>query len=153
MVAITGKMSAFGALLKSNLLAGDDVATWRDIAYVRSIGGPGLTLDMTDVTGHDSTGGWEELLPTILRTGEVAFDIEFDPADVTVEGTTAGLVHKMKDKTLLTFKIYFNNDTVEGSRSIWTLPGYVTGFEPTAPHDGALTAALKFKITGQPTLV
>ena len=153
MTAITGKQTAFGALLKCNLLAGDNSATWRNVAYVRSIGGPGLSMDVADVTTHDSTNAWEEVVATILHSGEVAVELEYDPADVTQEGTTAGLIHKMKDQTALTFKIYFYNDTVEASRTIWTLPGFVTGYEPSAPHDGALTAAMKIKINGAPTLL
>jgi hypothetical protein len=153
MTAIPGKLPAFGTLLKCNLLAGDNASTWRDVAFVRAIKGPPLALDTADTTAHDSTAAWEEVVPTILRSGEVSIDLVYDPADVTIEATTAGLVYGMKNKTLYTFKIYFPTDTVEASRKIWTLPGYVTAFEPDAPHDGALTASLKFKITGQPTLV
>ena len=153
MTAITGKLSSFNTLLKCNLLAGDAIGVFRDVAYIQSISGPSLSLDVVDLTAHDSAGAWEEAIPTILRSGELTLDLLYDPAEVTIEGTTNGLIKKMKDKTLITFKIYFNNNTVEGSRTIWTLPGYVTGFEPSMPHDGALTATLKFKPASAPTLL
>jgi hypothetical protein len=40
------------------------------VANVTNIGGPSLALDVEDVTSHESTGGWEEVVATILRTGE-----------------------------------------------------------------------------------
>jgi len=150
--SLTGKLAAFGAVLQSNLLAGDDAVTFRDIAYIRSIGGPPLALDTADVTSHDSSNAWEEVVPTILRSGEISFDIVYDPTDVTIEATTAGLVYGMKNKTLYTFKVLFYNDPDVADRTTWELDGYVTGFEPSQPHDGALTAALKFKVTAEPTL-
>jgi len=34
----------------------------------------------------------------------------------------------------------------------WVFSAYVTGFEPSAPHDADLTATVNMKPTGQPTL-
>lgn len=152
MVALTGKLSAWGTLLKCNYLAGDTVAQFRNVAYIRNISGPSLSLDTTDVTSHDSTNAWEEVVATVLRSGEITFDVIYDPAEDTID-CVDGLIYQIVNKVNLTFKIYFPNDTVEANRSIWILPGYCTGFEPSAPHDGALTGALKFKVSGSPTLV
>jgi predicted secreted protein len=152
MSAIPGKKSAFNTLLKADALAGDIAGTYRDVAYIRSIKGPGLALDVVDVTSHDSTGAWEELVATILRTGEVTLDIIYDPAAVTIKYVN-GLLGKMAAKTLEGFKIYFNTDTVEASRAIWVFNAYITGFEPDMPFDGALTASMKLKISGAPTIV
>lgn len=152
MTAITGKKSAFGALLKADALAGDIAGTYRNVANITAIKGPGLSLDTADVTTHDSSGAWEELVATILRTGEITLDIVYDPAAVTIKYVN-GLLGKMAAKTLEGFKIYFNDDTVEASRTIWTFNAYITGFEPDAPVDGALTASMKLKLSGAPTLV
>jgi len=152
MTAITGKKSAFGAILKADALAGDGAGTYRNVANIRALKGPGITLDLADVTTHDSTGGWEELVATILRTGEVTVGIVYDPGAVSIKYTN-GLLGKMAAKTLEGFKIYFNDDTVEASRTIWSFNAYITGFEPTAPVDGDLSADMKLKISGAPTLV
>ena len=152
MTAITGKKSAFLALLKADALAGDGAGTYRDVAYISAIKGPGLALDTADVTSHDSTGGWEELVATVLRTGEVTVDINYDPAAVSIKYVN-GLLGKMVAKTLEGFKIYFNDDTVEASRSIWAFNAFIVGFEPDTPHDGALTASMKLKLSGAPTIV
>ena len=35
----------------------------------------------------------------------------------------------------------------------WLFSAHVTGFEPSAPVDGALTASVSLKITGKPIIV
>jgi hypothetical protein len=152
MTAITGKKSAFLTLLKADALAGDGAGTYRDVAYITAIKGPGLSMDTADVTAHDSTSAWEEVVATILRTGEVTLDIVYDPAAVTIKYVN-GLLGKMVAKTLEGFKIYFYTDTVEASRAIWAFNAFITGFEPDMPHDGKLAASMKLKISGQPTIV
>ena len=115
------------------------------IAQVRNIGGPGLSVDTEDVTTHDSTEGWEEVVATIARSGEVSLEIVYDPAGAT-HSATAGLVDYEENLKLGFFTLTFPDTTA------WSFPGYVTGFEPGAPHDGALTANVNVKISGKPTL-
>lgn len=152
MTAIPGKLASFGVILKADALAGDLAGTYRNVANITGLKGPGLSLDTVDVTSHDSTGAWEELVATILRSGEVTVSIIYDPASVSIKYVN-GLLGKMVAKTLEGFKIYFNNDTVEATRSIWAFNAWITGFEPDAPVDGALTADMKLKISGVPTIV
>ena len=115
------------------------------IANVSSIGGPGLALDTEDVTTHDSTSGWEEVVGTILRTGEISLEIVYDPAAATANATT-GLVYLEKERIYAFFVLTFPDTTA------WSFRGYVTGFEPSMPVDGALTASVSIKISGVPTL-
>jgi predicted secreted protein len=131
----------------NNTTAGVALAT---IAQVQSIGGPSLALDTEDVTTHDSTNGWEEVVGTILRSGEVTIDIVYDPAEDTHDATAGnGLLSRLKNNTLTDFSLVFS----DGASTTWSFDGYVTGFEPSAPHDGALTASVTAKITGDVTLV
>jgi predicted secreted protein len=117
------------------------------VAAVKNIGGPSLKLDTADVTTHDSAGGWEESVATILREGEVKVDLEYDPQADTQDATAVGgLAYCMKNKLLKHFKIVWPDTTA------WTFPGYVTGFEPAAPHDKDLTASVSIKIAGAPVL-
>lgn len=152
MTAITGKQSSFNTLLKADALNGDLAGTYMDVAFVTAIKGPGLSLDVADVTSHDSASGWEEKVATILRTGEVTFTIEYDPAAVTIKYVN-GLLGKMVAKTLEGFKVYFHNDTVESSRAIWAFNAFITQFDPGMPHDGSLTADMSLAISGAPTIV
>ena len=134
------KYSAFGTALKKG---------GTEYAQVKSISGPGLSLDTEDVTSHDSTGGWEEVVGTILRSGEVTLEIEYDPAAATHKYAAGGLVYDLVQKTIIEFTLEFPDVAI----TTWTFNALITGFEPGMPVDGALTAAVKLKLTGQPTLV
>ena len=118
------------------------------VAQVQSFDGPDLSLDTEDVTSHDSTGAWEEVVATILRSGELSFDIVYDPAGATHKYAAGGLLYDLVQRTANTYTLVFP-DT---GATEWVFSAYVTGFQPTAPVDGALTAAVTMKITGQPTL-
>lgn len=126
----------------ANTTAGETLAP---IAYISNMSGPGLSADTEDVTTHDSTGAWEEHVVTILRTGEVSLDIVYDPQESTHDAST-GLVAMLEARLPVGFEIVFPDTTS------WAFAALVTGFEPSAPHDGALTAAVKLKITGAPIL-
>lgn len=119
------------------------------IANVRSISGPSLSLDTEDVTSHDSTEAWEEVVATILRSGEITLEIEYDPAAATHKNASGGLLYDLAQRASTTWTLKFPDTAA----SEWTFTAFVTGFEPDAPHEGALTANVTLKITGKPTLV
>ena len=135
-------IAGFGA----ELLLGDGatVPGYNLVANVTNIGGPSLALDVEDVTAHNSTDGWEEVIATILRTGEVTLDINYDPAAATHKNAALGLLHKLINRTLTVW-------TLGGPIGAWTFSAYVIGFEPGAPFDGKLTASVTLKITGAVT--
>lgn len=129
------KFSAFGTVLTMDS---------DDIANVKGISGPGLSLDTEDVTTHDQLTAWEEVVGTILRSGEVSLDLVFDPGDASHAGLLAGLV----GKAAVAFELKFP-DT---AKTMWEFDAFVTGFEPGAPVDGALTGTATIKLTGEVTL-
>jgi len=133
------KYSAFGCALKRGATA---------IANVTNISGPGLSLDTEDVTSHDSTGGWEEVVGTILRSGEVTLDIVYDPDNATHKYASAGLLHDLVSRTAQTYNLYFSDSTP----ATWSFSALVTGFQPGMPVNGALTASVTLKPTGAVTL-
>lgn len=118
------------------------------IVQVTNISGPGLSLDVEDVTTHDSTGAWEEVVATILRSGEVSMDIVYDPATATHKNAAGGLLADLVARTAVTYTLIFT----DAATTEWEFEAFVVGFEPDMPHDGALTASVTMKITGQPTL-
>ena len=127
------KLAAFGTKLLRGAV---------EVAQVQSISGPGLALDTEDVTSHDSPGGWEEVVGTILRSGEISLDIVYDPGELT----HTSLISALESKTLSAFDLKFTDGTM------WEFNAYVIGFEPTAPVEGALTASVTLKIDGEPIL-
>lgn len=133
------KYGAYGTVLERGAVT---------IAGVTNISGPGLSLDVEDVTSHDSTGAWEEVVATILRSGEISLDIVYDPAAATHSATAGGLIADMVGRASTTYSLIFT----DAADTEWTFTAFVVGFEPSMPHDGALTASVTMKLTGQPTL-
>ena len=145
---VSPALSAFSTLLKmgaGNTVPGPE--TFTTVAEVRTISGPGFTLDTTDVTSHDSTDGFEEILPTILRTGPVTLEVNYVPTDATHNSST-GFLSKFLGKTKTNFKLIFPNAILEADRSYWAFAAYVVGMSPTANHDGALTGSVTLKMVG-----
>ena len=131
------KLAAFGTKLLRGAV---------EVAQVQSISGPGLALDTEDVTSHDSPGGWEEVVGTILRSGEISLDIVYDPKDATHKYATGGLLHDLANRVTTTYTLTFPDSTA------WSFSALVVGFEPSAPVEGALTASVTLKLTGSVTL-
>ena len=94
-----------------------------ELASVTNISGPGLGVDTEDVTTHDQATAFEEVVATIIRSGEVTVDIVYDPAAATHDAGT-GLLYRLEDKIYSFFKLIFSQDTE------WEFSGYVIGFEP-----------------------
>lgn len=147
-------LSAFGTQLKMG--RGNDVAPGGDtfdlIAGVSNIGGPGLALDTLDGTAHDSPNGVEEVVASIIRTGEVTIDINYDPNSATHKGVSSGgidgLAYALMNRSKKNFQLIW---PVTPSAQ-WAFKALVTAFEPGAPYDDLLTASVTLKVTGVPTL-
>jgi predicted secreted protein len=134
------KYAAYGCALKKS---------GTEYAGVTNISGPGLSVDTEDVTSHDQATAWEEHVATILRSGDITLDIVYDPADATHKYAAGGLLYDMVSRTAISCTLVFS-DTAS---TTWTFSALVTGFEPSAPVDGALTASVTLKPTGAVTLV
>ena len=134
------KYAAFGCALKKG---------GTEYAGVTNISGPGLSLDTVDVTSHDSTGAWEEVVGTILRSGEISLDLVYDPADATHKYAAGGLLYDLVSRTAIALTLEFSDTAT----TTWSFNALVTGFKPGMPVDGFLGASATLKLTGQPTLV
>ena len=142
---MSNALAAFGTLLQMGDGATPEAFT--TIGELGDIAGPALATDTEDATVHTSPGGYEEVVATIKRTGEITFPVHYVPTDATHNPTT-GLLAAWAAKTLKHWKLIFPNAGV----TTWTFSAYVTGFAPKAPVAGKLTADVSLKITGTPTL-
>ena len=139
-------MAAFGTTL--GIGDGGGPETFTTIAQVRTSSGPGLSADTIEVSHHESTGGWRTFVAGMKDGGEVGLDLLFDPVAATHKDASGGLLDLLDSGAENNFELTFS-DTAS---TTWTFAGLVTGFEPTAPYDGELTASVSIKVTGQPTL-
>jgi len=136
---------AFGTLIKIGDGGGPENFT--TIAELMDIKGPKFKMDTEDVTNHLSAGSWEEVVGTILRSGEVTFDVNFVPQNAT-HSYSSGLLRDMVNKTKRNFKLVFPDTAV----TTWAFTALITGFEPEMPVKSKLKASITLKISGQPTL-
>jgi len=96
---------------------------------------PGLSRESIDTT-HQGTTGAKEFIPADLYDGgELQFDIHFQP------GTNPPI-----DGAVETITITYPDSTT------WAFSGFMTGYEPTAPLEGKMTATVTIKVTDEITV-
>lgn len=141
----TGAKAAYGSLLKIGDGAGSE--TFTTIGELRNISGPSLSADVVDVSTHASPGAYREKIATLLDAGEITFTVNYIPTTATHNATT-GILATYKNRTLRNWQLVFP----DGSSTTWSFSGFVTGFQPSEPVDGELSADITITLSGQPTL-
>ncbi len=121
-----------------------DNGNYERVLKVVNFGGPSFSVDFEDTTDHDSPGGWEEQLPTILRSGELSLDVSFLPA----LNNHVKLLEDMKNKKRRKFKLVFPDE----NRTTWSFMAYVAGWDTDMPHDSKADASVDLNLTGEPDL-
>lgn len=116
------------------------------IPRVKSISGPALSRDLADVTPLDATNGFEEQLPTILRSGDVTLEISYVPAEATHAALRADVV--TATQRAFAVKIPTASGTVESHG----FNAYVTGFDLNNTPDGEVQSTATLKPTGTITV-
>lgn len=137
--------AAYGAQLQVG--DGANPENFATVAGVKDISGPAISRDLVEVTSHDSADGYEEHVPTIRRSGEVTFDLNWDPSDATHDMTT-GLGALVDSDDATNFRLVYARIGYE-----WQFAGYVTNFSTGAPVAGVHTGSVTIKVTGVPSLV
>jgi hypothetical protein len=117
------------------------------VAEVKDIRGPEIKVDVIDVTNQSSPNGYEEVIPSLRRSGNLTFDCNFNPTDATLDQATGLLAH-LNARSLVNFRLLLNDD----DDTMWSFAGYVVGFDQTAPVTGVLNASITIKVSGPPVL-
>lgn len=141
---MTDAIAAYGTQLKVH--DGATPGVFATVSEVKDITGPGYTRDTIDVTSHSSPDGWEEIIASFKRSGEMTYDLNFTPDDPTHSFDTG------------VFSLF---DT--GDRRRWQLvwpddhglefEALVIGLEPQSPVADARTASVTLKPSGAPTVL
>ena len=143
-LAVDDALGMTAAPTSANTFAG---IVYTEIANAGNFAGPPLSVDVVDVTAHDSTGVFEEIVPTILRTGELRMEINYEPDAATHDATT-GILYRYLNSMLGAYQLRFP----DAGHTEFTFNAYVTSFDPGMPHAGKISAPVAFKIDGVPTL-
>lgn len=142
---VTSATSSFGILLKIGDGGGTEVFT--AIAELKDTDGPDITVDTEEVTTHASPGGWDEHIATIIRGGDVTFDLNWLPQNAT-HSFTSGLLKDLNDRTLRNFQLVWT----DVGTTTWPFSALIVGFKPGGPVAGVLGAGVVLKISGQISL-
>ena len=123
--------------------------TFTDTAQVRNVSGPSLALDPLDVSAHDDDSRfYRDFIAGWHDPGEVTLELLFDNLEPTHEDAPEGLIGIYDAAEVHGFEISWPPNVLGTS---WQFDGIVTGFEPGAPFDEALTATVTIKLTMVPT--
>jgi hypothetical protein len=118
------------------------------IADVKGISGPALTRDLADVTALDSVNGFEEVLPTILRTGDVTFTLAFNPDDVSHINLRDDVVTASGKN----FEIVFPPTAASGTVQTHSFEAFVTNYTNQIETGAEITADVTLKPTSTITV-
>ena len=136
---MSNKLSAYPVTLAVNTVS----TTYVTIAAVLDMDGPGVQVDMVDVTSRDSAG-WKEFIGGLIDGGEVTFDILYDPDDSTHSATSPGVVGLLTGKTVKGWKLTLSDAT---PTTVWSFNALVKTFKPKAAMKDALRASITLKVT------
>jgi predicted secreted protein len=131
-------LDAFGAALAMSDMASSP--TFTDAANVQDISGPGMSIAEINVTAHDSTDGFKEYIGGVGDGGTITFDLNWDPG----EASHAAMLAVFYAKSVVDWTITLSDG------SIVDFSGLISGWEPSNPVEGKITASVTIRTSGKP---
>jgi hypothetical protein len=138
--------AAFGTVLQVQAGAVGSTASYTSIGEVRDIAGGGFTVDTADVTHHKSA--MEEVVPTVIRTQELTFTVNYNPRATTHGGTgSVALRQRLLNRDKRTFKLITPAATSTAA-DVLHFNAFVTGMNLNYPVADGETAEFTVKPVG-----
>jgi len=132
-----------GTAVGSTVTDASATETFTTLGEVTNIDGPGFGMETIDTTNHSSPSAYREQVPSFKTGGEVTAELNFDPTSSS-QDFTSGLLYDFENRTLRNFQIVYPTSPVE----TFALAAYVSGFSPSAPVDGKLSASVTLATSG-----
>lgn len=139
----TQAIPGYGTLLKKG--DGGAPETFATVVEVTEINMPEIELKTEDATSHDS-GGWEEVVGTLLTGNEISGKVNWRPTDPTHDETT-GILATILNRTKANWKM-----VLPSNLKTFAFAGLLTKFKGLPPVDGKLEAEFTIKISGPVTV-
>lgn len=136
------KYAAFGTVLKIGGTAGTAVIN------IENIEGPEQSVEILDMTAHDSGSAYREKAASFIDAGEISLDIQWDPNHATHKNAAGGLRYLLAQRATSSFALTY--PTTPAASDVFT--ALVTKFAISAKFDDKLMASVTLTITGAPTL-
>jgi predicted secreted protein len=138
----TGSQGFAGQGTQMEVGDGGSPETFTTIAEITKIQGTGAKTDIIDLTNMDSTGAYREKLATLLDAGEINFDANFIPSNVTQQGLQA----KFDARTKSNWKI-----VLPGVRGTWSFAAFIGSIDFDVTVDKQVVLSGKLIISGPRT--
>lgn len=113
--------------------------SWITVAELGDLTPLQLSRNTFETTAHNDDE--DSFVVGLKRKGDLGFQIRYVPDDPTHNDTT-GLLKFWADGTLVNWRVVWTNG------AYWQFPGYVIGFQPSAPLEGLLAAECMVKPSG-----
>ena len=139
-----GAIFAQGTQLKYST---DGGSTYVTLAHAQDFGSPDNQRDLIEVTDHDSPGGREEHILGLIRSGELTFKVNYDPAEAS-HSYVSGFPHLVDVGDAVPFRIVL----VDDSATQFDFSGLPRRFMVSNPVNGVYTADCSIKPTGAVTV-
>ena len=138
--------AAYGSVIQVQAGAVGSTASYTSIGEVRDIAGGGFTVDTADVTHHKSA--MEEVVPTVIRTQELTFTVNYNPRSTTHGGTgSVALRALLLARSKRTFKLITPAATSTAA-DVLHFNGFVTAMNLNYPVTDGETAEFTVKPVG-----
>lgn len=117
-------------------LAYENEGEFLDFARIKSVSpSPGEVQDL-EFSDNDSTDGWEEAEPGLIKPGETSVQLNYDDDNTYLIYSLLGVVKN--------YRITLPNGAT------WTGEGYFKNFGQEYPHDGVISQEATFKWCHKP---
>ncbi len=135
-----------------------DPPVYTTIAEVKDFPLPSETADLEEATNHDSVDGYEEHVPTIIRTGTMDFDVNLLPFHATHMNGAGSLRALARARKRVPMKAVLHDADPDATPapllpSYMTFKAFVLGLAGQMPVGGIGTARVSVKPTGAVTFV
>lgn len=135
----TGGTDTYNATTGIRTLEGGSLAS---VLGLRDISGPSLSVGTNDATTH--ADDWALKVTDVADGGELTFDINYGPTSTAHQYLFDSLEARRLEKFTLSFPDL-------GTKTTWSFLGFVTGFQPSLPVRGVISASLTVTVTDNVT--
>lgn len=119
--------------------------TFTKIGKVKSITGPGFSVDFVDTTTHDTVGNYHEVAAVLCSAGDIGFAVNYNPAEATHAPAT-GMFNQMQNLERRYGQLRFASSDTLKTRMNFAF--YVAGHPMTFAVGQIMEANLTWKIDG-----
>lgn len=144
--AVTG--TTFTAIFNVSHGTAISIALMVPVLEIVKLGGPGMKMDMKEVTNMASPSTYKEFIAGLREGGDITFEANYIPKDATQLNTQADL----NAGVLSTWSLNMPGVPGATNTGIWMFSGYVASLAPVYPLDDRITVTGAIKITGKPVL-